>query len=61
MDQLNRTLDLLDEIHDMENKIDKVYLPIESMYEKLKSYDLRLARAELEQVSIIHCLVVNLY
>ncbi|CAK8694917.1 unnamed protein product [Clavelina lepadiformis] len=50
LDQLNSTLGLLEEIHDMENKIDGVYLPIESMYDKLRSYDLRLARAELQQV-----------
>ena len=52
LDQLNSTLGLLEEIHDMENKIDGVYLPIESMYDKLRSYDLRLARAELQQVSV---------
>lgn len=34
----------------MENKIDDVYLPIENMYNKLKEYDLRLARSELQQV-----------
>jgi len=50
LDQLNGTLSLLEEIHDMENKIDAVYLPIENMYDKLRSYDLRLARAELKQV-----------
>ncbi|XP_077973667.1 uncharacterized protein LOC120348568 isoform X2 [Styela clava] len=50
LDQLNGTLSLIDEIHDMENKIDGVYLPIEKMYEKLKEYDLRLARSELQQV-----------
>ena len=51
LDQLNNTLGLLEEIHDMENKIDGIYLPIEIMYDKLKSYDLRLARAELKQVT----------
>ena len=44
----------------MENKIDDIYLPIEIMYEKLKSYDLRLARAELKQVGIENVLKLRL-
>ena len=37
LDQLNATLQLLEELTDMENKIDKIYLPIETMYSKLRS------------------------
>ncbi len=36
LDQLNSTLHLLEELHDMENKIDDIYLPIETMYAKLR-------------------------
>lgn len=36
LDQLNTTLCLLEELRDMENKIDTIYLPIETMYTQLK-------------------------
>ena len=36
LDQLNSALQLLEELRDMENKIDSIYLPIETMYEKLR-------------------------
>ena len=35
LDQLNGTLTLLEEVRDMENKIDAIYLPIETMYADL--------------------------
>lgn len=42
LEHLNRTLHLLAEVQDMENKIDTVYLPIETMYAKLRSALLKL-------------------
>lgn len=36
LDQLNSALHLLEELRDMENKIDSIYLPIESMYDRLR-------------------------
>lgn len=36
LDQLNSALVLLEELRDMENKIDGIYLPIETMYAKLR-------------------------
>ena len=36
LDQLNSTLHLLEEVRDMENKIDDIYLPIESNYAMLR-------------------------
>ena len=36
LDQLNSSLQLLEELRDMENKIDSIYLPIENMYDKLR-------------------------
>ena len=36
LDQLNSTLHLLEEQADMHNRIDDIYLPIETLYEKLK-------------------------
>ena len=36
LDQLNSTLQLLEELGDMENKVDEIYLPIENMYMKLR-------------------------
>ncbi|XP_041462850.1 dynein heavy chain 8, axonemal-like [Lytechinus variegatus] len=50
LDQLNGTLNLLEEVRDMENKIDAIYLPIETMYADLISYRLRLPRSEVEEV-----------
>lgn len=34
----------------MENKVDSIYLPIETMYESLREFELRLPRNEVEQV-----------
>ena len=39
LNQLNSTLQLLEELVDMENKIDDIYLPIETMYSKLRYTD----------------------
>ncbi|XP_052807484.1 dynein axonemal heavy chain 5-like isoform X7 [Mya arenaria] len=50
LDQLNSTLHLLEELRDMENKIDGIYLPIETMYDKLREFELRLPRNEVEEV-----------
>ena len=50
LDQLNSTLHLLEELRDMENKIDDIYLPIETMYDKLREFELRLPRNEVEEV-----------
>ena len=36
LDQLNSALHLLEELRDMENKIDGIYLPLETMYLKLR-------------------------
>ena len=36
LDQLNGTLNLLEEVRDMENKVDAIYLPIETMYTDLR-------------------------
>ena len=53
LDQLNATLHLLEEIADMENKVDEVYLPVENMYGKLREFDLRLPREQVEQVDAL--------
>lgn len=37
LDQVNDTLNLLEEVRDMENKIDGVYRPIEELYMKIRS------------------------
>ncbi|CAH1799095.1 unnamed protein product [Owenia fusiformis] len=50
LDQLNSTLHLLEELRDMENKIDEIYLPIETMYANLREFELRLPRQEVEEV-----------
>ena len=50
LDQLNSALHLLEELRDMENKIDGIYLPIETMYSKLREFELRLPRIEIEEV-----------
>lgn len=49
LDQLNSTLHLLEEVTDMENKIDAIYLPIETMYQKLRDFNLRLPRSEVQE------------
>lgn len=36
LDQLNSSVLLLEEVRDMENKIDSIYLPIETLYNKLR-------------------------
>ena len=36
LDQLNRALQLLDEVRDMENVMDDVYFPIETLYSNLR-------------------------
>lgn len=51
LEQLNDALRLLEELSDMENKIDNIYLPIESIYSDLRRYDLILTREEIEQVT----------
>ncbi|XP_066278010.1 uncharacterized protein [Branchiostoma lanceolatum] len=50
LDQLNSALNLLQELQDMENKIDDIYLPIETMYDNLREYKLRLPRNEVQEV-----------
>ncbi|RMZ99866.1 dynein gamma flagellar outer arm-like, partial [Brachionus plicatilis] len=51
LEQLNDALRLLEELSDMENKVDKIYLPIENIYADLQRYELILTRQEIEQVS----------
>ncbi|KAJ1151043.1 hypothetical protein NDU88_003830 [Pleurodeles waltl] len=50
LEELNFSLQLLEELQDMEHKIDGVYQPIEDMYEKLRSYELRIPREEVVHV-----------
>nr|XP_014351636.1 PREDICTED: dynein heavy chain 8, axonemal-like [Latimeria chalumnae] len=50
LEQLNSSLNLLEELCDMENKIDETYLPIETAYEQLRSYKLRIPREEVREV-----------
>lgn len=50
LEQLNDSLRLLEELSDMENKIDGIYLPIENIYADLRRYDLILTRQEIDQV-----------
>ncbi|KAM8953036.1 dynein axonemal heavy chain 5-like [Pelodytes ibericus] len=51
LEQLNICITLLEEVQDMENKIDDVYQPIEMMYEQLSSYQLRIPREEVMEVT----------
>jgi dynein heavy chain len=51
LEQLNDALRLLEELGDMENTIDKIYLPIENCYADLRRYELILTRLEIEQVT----------
>ena len=51
LEQLNDALRLLEELSDMENKIDSIYLPVENIYADLSRYDLILTRQEIEQVT----------
>ncbi|XP_078503742.1 dynein axonemal heavy chain 5-like [Lissotriton helveticus] len=50
LEELNSSLQLLEEVQDMEHNIDGVYRPIEDMYEQLRSYDLRIPREEVVHV-----------
>lgn len=47
LEQLRECLRLLDELRDMENKIDERYLPIETLYARLKQFDLILPKQVL--------------
>ena len=51
LEQLNDALRLLEELSDMENKIDGIYLPIENIYADLRRYDIIMTRLEIEQVT----------
>ncbi len=51
LEQLNDALQLLEELADMENKIDSIYLPIENIYADLRRYDVILTRQEIDQVT----------
>ncbi|XP_073531710.1 dynein axonemal heavy chain 5-like [Phyllobates terribilis] len=51
LEQLNSILTLLEELQNMENKIDELYQPIESTYEQLRSYQLRIPRGEVNDVA----------
>ncbi|KAG8582082.1 hypothetical protein GDO81_007910 [Engystomops pustulosus] len=51
LEQLNSVLKLLEELQNMENKIDEVYQPIEITYEQLRSYQLRIPREEVNDVT----------
>ena len=53
LEQLNDALRLLEELSDMENKIDAIYLPIENLYDDLRRFDLLLTREEIEQVTTL--------
>ncbi|XP_068697910.1 dynein axonemal heavy chain 8-like [Montipora foliosa] len=50
LDDLNSAFQLLQELGDMENTIDDVYLPVENIYAKLREYKLCLPRREVEEV-----------
>ncbi|KAM4043310.1 dynein axonemal heavy chain 5-like isoform 1-T1 [Anomaloglossus baeobatrachus] len=51
LEQLNSILTLLEELQNMENKIDELYQPIENTYEQLRSYQLRIPRGEVNDVT----------
>ncbi|XP_031757885.1 dynein gamma chain, flagellar outer arm isoform X2 [Xenopus tropicalis] len=51
LEELNSCLSLLEDLQDMENKIDDLYQPIEMMYEKLETYQLRIPREEIHNVT----------
>jgi dynein heavy chain len=51
LEQLNDALRLLEELSDMENKVDQIYLPIENIYADLRRYELILTRQEIDQVT----------
>lgn len=50
LDELNSAFQLLQELGDMENTIDDIYLPVENMYGKLREYNLCLPRIEVQEV-----------
>ncbi|XP_048577711.1 dynein axonemal heavy chain 8 isoform X3 [Nematostella vectensis] len=50
LDELHSAFELLQELGDMENTIDDVYLPVENIYTKLREYKLNLPRKEVEEV-----------
>ncbi|RDD45872.1 Dynein heavy chain 5, axonemal [Trichoplax sp. H2] len=50
LDQLNEAQKLLQELSDMENTIDDVFLPVERMYSLLRQFNLRLPRSEVQEV-----------
>eukprot|EP00794_Sanderia_malayensis_P000407 gene407-1042_t len=50
LDQLNDVLNLLQELHDLENTIDDVYLPVETTYSKLLAYNIQIARDEIVEI-----------
>lgn len=60
LEQLNDALRLLEELSDMENKIDALYLPIENIYTDLRRYDLIMTRQEIEQVTGLRDMWANL-
>eukprot|EP00795_Rhopilema_esculentum_P017364 gene17364-8957_t len=51
LDQLNKVLNLLQELYDLENTIDDLYLPVETTYKKLLEYDVKIARDEVQEVN----------
>ncbi|XP_075124385.1 uncharacterized protein LOC142197756 [Leptodactylus fuscus] len=51
LEQLNSILSLQEELQNLENKIDEMYQPIEITYEQLRSYQLRIPREELNDVT----------
>ncbi|XP_052821623.1 dynein axonemal heavy chain 5 isoform X2 [Octopus bimaculoides] len=50
LEQLNNILYVLQQIRDMQNKIDQIYLPIELTYHKLLKYSVPLPRSEIKEV-----------
>jgi len=51
--QLKTTLELLQEISDLQNTIDDLYLPVERLYALLRSYTPHLPRSEVQQVDTL--------
>jgi len=50
LEQLNETVNLLEELRNMQNSVDEVYRPLEEAYAKLSAYDQRLSRQSIEDV-----------
>lgn len=60
LEQLNDALRLLEELGDMENKIDEIYLPIENCYTDLQKYNLILTRFLIDNsIQFVHTHVYN--